>query len=566
MKLYLKALAASALSIGASSCSSFLDVNQNPNSALSVTPAAQLATALTTTAQLYTGGNPSFNSYASWAAGYWGKSGVVSGYGEELTYNYSSSYYAGLWDGTYDNLEDYAQIQSNGTANGYPYHASIARIMKVYDFLLLVDEYGDIPYTSALQGLGGTTPSYDKAQDIYKDFIVQLDGAISDINKTDATATATFTPLAVGAEDVVFAGNMVKWKQFANSLKLRILLRESQTADATLNTYVAQQMTALQTSASVTKDGFITGDVLVQPGYAQNTGQQNPLYNRYAYTPAGTGATERSYQLPTQFIINQYLNNNDPRVSQLYTMGGRFVNGAAVPQYVGARPGESNSPSFNALTADAPILGSRFLGANSTSASGGIIKGLNAPTALMLLSEHLFSKSEAETRGLFTGGDAAAKTDYYDAIKASFVYFYRAASTTNASVNASTLAAATTSTPGITQYNTFIATTNSGGSNATNTQVNWDAATSNGALGKQAIISYQKYLAMNSVASTESWDQYRRTGQPALVQVASTQSQSPRPDKLPTRLLYPLSEVSTNASHIPANVTQYTKIFWDVVD
>lgn len=562
MKNYVIALAAGALSIATSSCSSFIDVNQNPNSLTTVTPDAQLASALATTAGNYTGNTPSYNSYASWAAGYWGKTGVVSGYGEELTYNYSSSYYAGLWDNTYDNLEDYAQIQTNGAANGYPYHAAIARIMKVYNFLLLVDEYGDIPYSQALQGLSQTSPTYDKAADVYKDLIVQLTGAITDINTTAATATATFTPRAVGAEDIVFTGNMTRWKQFANSLKLRILLRESQTNDATLNTYVAQQMTALQTAT----DGFISADVVAQPGYAQNTGQQNPLYNRYAYTPAGTGATERSYQIPTQYIINQYLNNADPRVSQLYTMGARLVNGTSVAQYVGARPGESNSPAFNAPTESLPTA-SRFLGANSTTASGGIIKGLNAPTALMLLSEHLFSKAEAETRGLFTGGDTAAKQDYLDGIKASFLYFYRAAATTNATINASTLAAQTTAgAAGISQYNTFIATTAAGGANATNTLVNYDVATSNGALGKQAIIIYQKYLAMNSVASTEAWDDYRRSAQPQLSQVASTQSQSPRADKLPTRLLYPLSEVSTNISNVPAGVTQYTKIFWDVVD
>ncbi|NML67487.1 SusD/RagB family nutrient-binding outer membrane lipoprotein [Hymenobacter sp. RP-2-7] len=566
MKNYVIALAAGALSIATSGCSSFIDINQNPNSLTAVTPDAQLASALATTAANYTGNNPSYNSYASWAAGYWGKTGVVSGYGEELTYNYSSSYYAGLWDGTYDNLEDYAQIQTNGSANGYPYHAAIARIMKVYNFLLLVDEYGDIPYTQALKGLGQTAPTYDKAADIYKDLIVQLTGAIADIKATDATATSTFTPRAVSSEDIVFGGNMLKWRQFANSLKLRILLRESQTNDATLNTYITQQMTALQASVADNGGDFITSDVVAQPGYAQNTGQQNPLYTRYAFTPSGTGATERSYQIPTQFIINQYLNNNDPRVSQLYTMGARLVNGASAAQYVGARPGESNSPAFNAPTESLPTA-SRFLGANSTAASGGIIKGLNAPTALMLLSEQLFSKAEAETRGLLPGGDTQAKADYLDGIKASFIYFYRAAATTNATINASTLSALTTAgAAGISQYNTFVATTNAGGSNASNPLVSYDAATSNGALGKQAIIIYQKYLAMNSVASVEAWDDYRRSAQPNLSQVASTQSQSPRADKLPTRLFYPLSEVSTNAANVPAGVTQYTKIFWDVVD
>ena len=562
--------AAIALAAAATGCKSFLDINDNPNQPTAVTPDAILAQALTVTAQTYTGGSPStqdsFNSYASWVASYWGKTAVVSGYGEELTYNYSSNFYNRLWSNTYDNLNDYNIIQ-NGAAD-YPYHAAIARIMKVYNFQLLVDEYGDIPYSQALLGAANVTPTYDKAADIYKDLLVQLDGAIADINKTDATATATFTPRAVSTEDIVFGGDMKKWKQFANSLKLRILLRESQTGDAALNASVKTQLAALQTSAAT--DGFIMGNVVAQPTYAQASGQQNPLYNRYAYTPAGSNATERSYQIPTQFILNQYLLNKDPRVSQLYAQGRRVlfpddkVKADTTSQYVGSLPGESNAPNVVL-----PLIGSRFLGANAKGVTGGFFKGVSNPTVLMLLSEHLFSKAEAEALGLFPSGDA--KADYLAAIQASFDYFYGTGT-------------ASSGMAGDAQYKQYLA------ANPSNGLVDWDATTTtvptyNSTLtqrpdgspaldttrlvaprtvGKQEKIIYQKYLAMNTVASTEAWDDYRRTGFPKLA--FSSQSSSPRLDKLPTRLLYPQSEINTNAANIPAGVTQFTKIFWDSVD
>lgn len=553
MKIVPKILFAAALATATTGCESFLDINNNPNAFTpdSVTPNVVLASALNTTAALYTGGNPSFNSYASWVAGYWAKTNVVSGYGEEQTYNYSILYYSGLFENTYDNLTDYDVIQTRGAADGYPNHAAIARIMKVYDFLLLVDEYGDIPYTNALQGAGNVTPTYDSARDIYKDLLVQLTGAIADINGVGSGARS------VGSEDIVFGGDMTKWKQFANSLKLRILLRESQTNDPSTSD-VKTQLLALQSAT----DGFITADVVVQPGYAQNANQQNPLYNRYAYNTSGTGATERNYQVATQYIIDQYEKNNDPRLSQLYTRGARVPSGGTTPvaQYVGAVLGEASAPGVGGTATASTRQASRFLGANSTSASGGILKGLNAPTALMLLSEQFFNKAEAETRGLFTGGDTEAKKDFLNGIKASFIYFYRPASTSLAAINASTIGGATDATPGVTQYNTFIATTAAGGSNATNPQVNYDVATTNG-LGKQPIIIYQKYLAMNSVASTEAWDDIRRTGLPKIpLSLQAAQG------KLPTRLLYPQSEFSTNQANVPANVTQYTKIFWDVVD
>jgi hypothetical protein len=531
MKILFKVLISAALTTAATGCSSFLDVNTNPNNltAGGVPPSAILATALTNTAANYTGGlnsGDNFNTYASWVADYWGRAGGVNGYGDETTYNYTNTFTQGAWNNTYDNLNDYNIIQTQGATSGYPYHAAIARIMKVFNYQLLVDSYGDIPYTNALQGPSGTTsPTYDKAADIYKDFITQLDGAIADINAAAKVAGVR----TVGAEDVVFAGNMTQWKQFANSLKLRILLRQSQTNDATLTAYVKAQMTTLQAAT----DGFIATDVVVQPGYSQNTNQQNPFYTRYGNAASGAQATARYYQIPTNYILRQYTSNNDPRVSQLYDLG---VPTTGTTGYVGTDLGERSPASFTAVPS-----------ASSFKLGGGLLKGPAAPTVIMLLADQLFSKAEAETRGLFTGGDAAAKTDFQNGILASFTYFYRPA---NVGV--------TTSTAGVTEYNTYIA------ANTTNPLVSYDAATPNGALGKQYVILYQKYLAMNSVASTEAWADYRRAAQPKIM--PSTQSTSPRPDKLPTRLLYPLTERTTNANNVPAGVNQFTPLFWDVVD
>jgi hypothetical protein len=552
MKASLKLLAAAALLTTASSCSNFLDVNTNPNALTgsSVTPDITLAQALTATAGNYTGNDPSFNSYASWAAGYWGKSGVVSGYGEEITYNYATNWATtqSLFNNVYDNLNDYQFIVNQGT--NYPNHAAIANIMKVYNFLLLVDEYGDIPYSQALQGATNITPTYDKAADIYKDFIVQLDAAIASIK-------ASTNGRAVGTEDIVFGGNMTNWRAFANSLKLRILMRESQTSDAALNAYVKAQLTTVQAAAAT--DGFITADVVAQPGYGTVSGQQNPFYNRYGYTAAGAAATQNTYQIPTQFIIDQYRSNNDPRLTNFYTQGSR----AGVADYVGAKPGEQTSPGTAGN-----LIASFHQGADKTTPTTpkGFFKGANAPTILMMNAELLFLKAEAETRGLFTGGEAAAQTDYQNGIIAAFQTAYRTGTTAPATVPA---APASSTATGLVEYNQYIT------ANTANTQVAYDKATSNGTLGKQAVILYQKYLAMNLLGSTEAWDDYRRAAQPKLNASGtkdgypvSSQSSSPRPDNLPTRVLYPQTEYSTNAVNVAAtgNPNQFTKIFWDVVD
>lgn len=560
MKTLSKTLFAAALLSTATGCEKFLDINQNPNAFTpeSVTPDVVLAQALNTTATLYTGGNTSgnvgtspqnFNSYSSWAAGYWTKTNTVNGYSEEQTFNYTTSFYANLFNLTYDNLNDYNIIQLRG-AGAYPNHVAVARIMKAYDFLLLVDQYGDIPYSQALLGAANVTPTYDKAQDIYKDLLVQLTAAIAEINNAPSSARS------VGPEDIVFNGNMAKWKQFANSLKLRILLRESQTGNSAIDTDVRTQLQALQNAT----DGFITTDVVVQPGYSQNQNQQNPLYNRYAYTQAGVAATERNYQVPTQYILDQYNSNNDPRLSQLYTEGSTLVGGTATPGYVGGVLGEGTPPAASGTATANTRVASRFLGQETASPGdatpGGVFKGFNQATPLMLLSEQLFSKAEAETRGLMVGGNDAAKADFNNGILASFMYFYRTAADLPAAIPANTAAS---TLAGVPEYNTFIGTTATGGSNVANPLVNFDVATTNGTLGKQTIIIYQKYLAMNTVASTEAWDDYRRTGLPKI-------PLSPQATKFATRLLYPLSETNTNSANVPKGVDQFTKIFWDVVD
>lgn len=574
MHQLVKLALAGTLLLGASSCSTFLDINDNPNSPLVATPNTILAQALAGTASNYSTG---FNAYGSFTAGYWGRSGTVNGYAIERTYNYTTNAYSNLWNNTYNNLEDYQIIQNQAT--GYGRHAAIARIMKVYNFLLLVDEYGDIPYTNALGGLSKSlTPTYDKAQTVYADLLVQLTGAIADIN----TAVADQTQANVTSEDIVFQGNMTSWKRFANNLKLRILMRESQTSDAALTASVRTQLAALQTAT----DGFLTADVLAQPGYLQTAGKQNPFYDVYGVTPAGTSFTATySYQLPTRYLLEQYVGNKDPRAVKLYATAPSATSAIAAYSlnYFGTTITGNSFPYIGAdLGEPTPLTGnrsSRFLN------GGGILKGFDAPTPLMLAAEYYFLRSEAETRGLFTGGDATAKTDFNAGITASFVYFYTPAASRRGTASdssafvttglytptATDLAAVAAGTMTQAQLNTKVRI-NSGKvarymqvANPTNPLVNYDLATSNGTLGKQNVIIYQKYLAMNTVGSIEAWDDYRRTAQPKFR--ASYESQSTRADHLPVRLLYPQSEVSTNAANIPAGINQFTsKIFWDVVD
>ena len=528
-----KLLFAAALTTGASSCESFLDTNVNPNQATMVTPDQLLGSALTVTGAVYT----NYNSYSNFATGYWTKSNAVSGFNEERNYSYSSTYQQGLFNGAYDNLNDYNLIQTMG-ATSHPNHAAIARIMKVYDFLLLVDQYGDIPYSEALKGKGNITPKYDKAEDIYKDLIVQLKGAVTDIN-------AASTGLKPAAEDVVFGGNMTRWKQFANSLRLRILLRESNVAS--LNAYVKAEMTALQADA-IANNGFITADVNVQPGYAASAGQQNPFYNIYGFA-VGSANTQSTYRfiLPTNFLLNLFVNNKDPRVTQEYRPVGATATSAGA--YAGSNLGEGGLSPTTGSTFQAALLNSP-----AGTFAGTFLRSPNQPTALMLLAEHFFSKSEAETRTLLTGD---AKADYLAGIQASFSTIYRNSPPVRTLVNGGDVNPTT-------NYTKYLA------DNVGNGLVDWDAPTTRNTGTYGAIIPgtrtvstlekilTQKFLAQNTIAGTETWADFRRTLLPRVP--VSTTAQVP--GQFAKRLLYPQSEVNTNKANVPLTTTQYDRIFW----
>ncbi len=95
--------------------------------------------------------------------------------------------------------------------------------MKAYHFQLLVDCYGDIPYSEALGRSLEATPVYDDAQTIYEDLIVQLTDAIALIK--NAAGCPDVQNLAT--DDGMFGGDMEEWIKFANTLKLRILVRQS---------------------------------------------------------------------------------------------------------------------------------------------------------------------------------------------------------------------------------------------------------------------------------------------------------------------------------------------------
>lgn len=134
---------------------------------------------------------------------------------------------------------------------------AIFTVMEVYSYHLLVDIFGDVPYSAAYGD--DVTPEYDRAQDIYDAIINDLDNAIDNLGGESA----------LGGDDLIYGGNTAAWKKAANSLKLRLAVRI-----ADFNEGRAQTMAEEAVSSGVF--GSSSDNLTLQ--YTTTTPHTNPLW------------------------------------------------------------------------------------------------------------------------------------------------------------------------------------------------------------------------------------------------------------------------------------------------
>jgi hypothetical protein len=519
------------LVFGLTSCKKYLDVNENPNSATSSTPELMLPQALTATAGVVN----NYNSMGAQMGGFMANAGGYGGFGSRTTYIYGNGDYQECWNSAYDNLTDYQWIINN--TNGvldYSFYNGAAKIMKAFDFQLLVDTYNDVPYTNAFQEVANLTPTYDDAKLVYDSIYALLDDALATINagQNDQATNDASNVQDLGSKDVMFGGDMDSWKQLANSIKLRIAIRGKAGGMSFNNNYDPV--------------GFLSDDAIVNPGYQQASGKQNPKYNSWGYLYDGSVAN-RAW-IPTSWVVSFYNGLLDNRgYAVFYGFGGSFpVNQLGV---------ESND------VASAPSSGSWLSSyvANTKNNNMGVLKGYSAGMVIFSLAESDFLQAEAALKGGFgVTGDPA---DYYYAgLEASYKYLF----TENDGSDGSAELFAPPYDNYEALFNDYLA------SNEGFYLVDYNAATDNDQ--RMEAILTQSYLALNMVNSDQAWNDFRRTGYPFIVNgssdpslsFASVESQSTRPDKLPSRVLYPTSELSYNNSNMPKGIDPFKSlIFWD---
>ena len=227
-----------ALSLVLSSCEfgeGFEEMNIDPNKASQLDVSNKFASAILKTS----GGR-----YENWRASLIYQSTMIqhlsstAGYWSGDKYFRSDQYANALWDRYYPDvikeIEDIrAQLTSEGNSGS---EMGMLRILRVFAFTRLTDIYGDIPYSEAGQGYinGILKPKYDAQQDIYMDMLKELEAAVAQLGSSTT----------MGAGDIMFQGNMAKWKAWGNSMMLRLAMRLTKADSATAKAWAEKAVAA----------------------------------------------------------------------------------------------------------------------------------------------------------------------------------------------------------------------------------------------------------------------------------------------------------------------------------
>lgn len=250
----------------------------------------------------------------------------------------------------------------------------INEIMAVYAYAHMVDVFGAIPYTDALDP-ENVNPAYDKGEDIYKDLFVRLNAAIAGL---DPNADS------YGAADLIYDGDAAAWLKFANALKIKLAINIADADNATAKAAIeAAYNKALDSNDDDAKLVYMTAS----PNY-------NQLY-------ADLVASGRKDFVPANTIVDAMDALADPRMDAFFTdkLDTSTVDGVEKLAYVGGTYGYPNSYS-------------------QCSHIGSVIETPEFPGFLMTYAEQCFYLAEAAERGYSVG--KTAEQWYNEGITASF--------------------------------------------------------------------------------------------------------------------------------------------------
>ncbi|OQP68381.1 SusD/RagB family nutrient-binding outer membrane lipoprotein [Niastella populi] len=418
-----------------------------------------------------------------------------------------TAYYQSVIKNTYDALTRSKDLSTR--TNMY----NMARIYQSYVFMILTDQYGDIPYSQGGAGFAERIlfPQYDRQQDIYAKIIQEL---------TEAAAALTTTS-NIETGDVLYAGDVAKWKKFAYSLLLRAGMRLSKVDPA---------------KAQSTVQAAVAGGVI--------TANSDNAYIRHDANftqPIGAtlnGSEAANFYLAKPFV-DQLKSTNDPRLK------------AIAIRYVGASSGATQTVAIGS-TDPAKQIGMPIGKDNGTIGAAATADGLASfydysqvdrrrivktfsPVFLVTAAQTNLLLAEARFRGWITTGTAAGY--FADGIRAHMDQM--AVYDPNSAISA-------------TDRDTYVAA---------------NPLT----FGSELEQINTQYWIASFLNGPEAFANFRRSGFPALTPNPYGQPNNPDVpnNTFIRRLTYPTSELSVNTNNVNEAISRQgpdmlsTRVWWD---
>jgi hypothetical protein len=385
---------------------------------------------------------------------------------------------------------------------------NMARIWQSYAFMILTDTYGDVPYSNASKGFTDQVffPAYDAQSAIYADIIKEIEEATAALNANERTESA----------DILYGGNIGKWKKFGYSLLLRAGMRLTKVDPA---------------KAQATVQKAITGGLMVD-------NSDNCVIRHDANYGNSIGQILNSTEANNFYLAKPFVDHlkstNDPRLSAIAV---RYVGAASGPDQnaskakrdaslqIGMPLGFDNNSVRGAATADGLVSFYDYSQVDRTR-----MAKIASPAIIVSYAQTQLLLAEAIVKGWASG---SAETAYKNAVKAHM----QSLGSYDANSTVSDAAA-----------DEYIS------------KITFNAS-------KALEMINTEYWVTSFLNGPEAFANFRRSGFPAL-----KKNPFPGPDikgEFIRRLTYPNSEISVNSTNVQAAISRMgadnldTKVWWD---
>lgn len=490
----------------------FADINSNPNAPETVPSSLLLPTVLRTTAGQVAGQA-------------WGIGNVVMQHTAKIQFTNEDRYNWGPsgdpYGSFFNSLRDVTNIINISSELNQNNYVGIAKVIRAFQFAFMTDAYGELPFSQATLAKEGINyPNFDNQEAIYEGILKDLREANELLGSTNEAVRG----------DILYNGNISNWKKFANSLRLRVLMRVSLRKNPTAEME--------QILANPSQFPIFTGNAdhaLLQ--HLPDVPNQHNLYT----TRSGSFDEYRLSQ-NMEFALKDL---NDPRLfayAQPTTNSAKGVIGNP-EDYIGVPNGLSDEDALQwSPTGDPSKGGSNFISRVgylwACSACSSLANPTGYQTILMNYSEIQFILAEAREKGYISLG--TAEEYYLNGIRSSFQYYESRYRLVNLPQIANVLLVS----------DSYL---NQSKVAYTGTQAE-----------KLQKIGTQKWLAL-FFSGLEGWYDWRRTGIPTIVPGPAAYE-----TEVPRRYMYPTSVQALNEDNYKGAIQRQgpdnilTRVWWDI--